>query len=145
MDVLSSIKLVEVPQLVKALAPEEQDVLMKYLYAGMAAPEHNNSGVLLAWHEKVLKSFAQWTRGMAISGTRRRNTSTTEDRLFSFTLEILGTTQQEWAEGKKQKSKDQGWTIDQGRKKYGKIVLLKKFLSLWNLTRLLSPFFCCCC
>ncbi|KAF9380604.1 hypothetical protein CPB97_008245 [Podila verticillata] len=59
MDVLSSIKLVEVPQLVKALAPEEQDVLMKYLYAGMAAPEQNNSGVLLAWHEKLTEVAGQ--------------------------------------------------------------------------------------
>ena len=53
MEVLSSIKVADVPQLVKSLSPEEQDVLMKYLYAGMAAPEQNNSGHLLAWHEKV--------------------------------------------------------------------------------------------
>jgi len=53
MEVLNSIKVAEVPQLVKSLGPQEQDVLMKYLYAGMAAPEQNNSGVLLAWHEKV--------------------------------------------------------------------------------------------
>ncbi|KAF9386343.1 hypothetical protein BGX21_000829 [Mortierella sp. AD011] len=53
MEVLNSIKVAEVAQLVKNLTPEEQDVLMKYLYAGMAAPEQNNSGVLLAWHEKV--------------------------------------------------------------------------------------------
>lgn len=53
MEVLNSIKVADVPQLVKSLSPEEQDVLMKYLYAGMAAPEQNNSGHLLAWHEKV--------------------------------------------------------------------------------------------
>ncbi|KAF9581200.1 plasma membrane localization protein, partial [Lunasporangiospora selenospora] len=52
MEVLSSIKLVEVGQTVKGLSLDEQDVLMKYLYAGMAAPEQFNTGVLLAWHEK---------------------------------------------------------------------------------------------
>ncbi|KAG0083676.1 hypothetical protein BGZ92_010563 [Podila epicladia] len=59
MDVLSSIKLIEAPQMVKALTPEEQDVLMKYLYAGMAAPEQNNSGTLLVWHEKLTEVAGQ--------------------------------------------------------------------------------------
>ncbi|KAF9932642.1 hypothetical protein FBU30_007639 [Linnemannia zychae] len=59
MDVLNSIKIVDVPQLVKNLLPEEQDVLMKYLYAGMAAPEQNNSGHLLAWHEKLTEVAGQ--------------------------------------------------------------------------------------
>ncbi|GJJ73431.1 actin related protein 2/3 complex, subunit 5 [Entomortierella parvispora] len=59
MEVLNSIKVAEVPQLVKTLGPQEQDVLMKYLYAGMAAPEQNNSGVLLAWHEKLTEVAGQ--------------------------------------------------------------------------------------
>ncbi|KAG0005506.1 hypothetical protein BGZ79_004260 [Entomortierella chlamydospora] len=59
MEVLNSIKVAEVAQLVKNLTPEEQDVLMKYLYAGMAAPEQNNSGVLLAWHEKLTEVAGQ--------------------------------------------------------------------------------------
>ncbi|KAG0306569.1 hypothetical protein BGZ98_002132 [Dissophora globulifera] len=59
MEVLNSIKVAEVAQLVKNLNPEEQDVLMKYLYAGMAAPEQNNSGVLLAWHEKLTEVAGQ--------------------------------------------------------------------------------------
>ncbi|KAF9910424.1 hypothetical protein BX616_010872 [Lobosporangium transversale] len=46
-------------QLVKNLSSEEQDVLMKYLYAGMAAPEQNNSGVLLTWHEKLTEVAGQ--------------------------------------------------------------------------------------
>ncbi|KAG0327619.1 hypothetical protein BG004_002737 [Podila humilis] len=58
MEVLNSIK-AEVPQLVKGLTPEEQDVLMKYLYAGMAVPEQNNSGVLLGWHEKLTEVAGQ--------------------------------------------------------------------------------------
>ncbi|KAG0232870.1 hypothetical protein BGW41_001694 [Actinomortierella wolfii] len=52
MDVLNSTKLSDVPQLVKELVPADQDVLMKYLYKGMASPEQYNSGVLLAWFEK---------------------------------------------------------------------------------------------
>jgi actin related protein 2/3 complex subunit 5 len=58
MEVLNSARVAaEFPQLIKSLSPEEQDVLMKYLYAGMAAPEQNNSGHLLAWHEKVHPHF----------------------------------------------------------------------------------------
>lgn len=59
MEVLNSIKIADAGHLVKNLNPEEQDVLMKYLYAGMAFPEQNNSGILLAWHEKVLLSIAK--------------------------------------------------------------------------------------
>lgn len=96
MDVLSSIKLVEAPQMVKTLTPEEQDVLMKYLYAGMAAPEQNNSGTLLVWHEKVRRSRRKknaneerFGRRKRIRGkatkreTRRRITIMNKDRFFS--------------------------------------------------------------
>lgn len=53
MEVLNSIKVADVAPLVKNLSTEEHDVLMKYLYAGMALPEKYNAGVLLTWHEKV--------------------------------------------------------------------------------------------
>lgn len=43
----------DIPQVVKSLSTEQQDVLMKYLYAGMGKPEQFNSSVLLTWHEKV--------------------------------------------------------------------------------------------
>ncbi|KAF9124500.1 hypothetical protein BGW39_008177 [Mortierella sp. 14UC] len=60
MEVLASARVAaEFPQLIKSLSPEEQDVLMKYLYAGMAAPEQNNSGHLLAWHEKLTEIAGQ--------------------------------------------------------------------------------------
>ncbi|KAF9940080.1 hypothetical protein BGZ65_008379 [Modicella reniformis] len=59
MEVLNSTKTADVAQLVKNLPSEEQDVLMKYLYAGMAAPEQNSSGVLLAWHEKLTEVAGQ--------------------------------------------------------------------------------------
>ncbi|ORX97978.1 ARP2/3 complex 16 kDa subunit (p16-Arc) [Basidiobolus meristosporus CBS 931.73] len=54
MEVLSSTKLSDIPNVVKSLAPEELDVLMKYLYRGMASPEQYNCSVILSWHEKVI-------------------------------------------------------------------------------------------
>jgi actin related protein 2/3 complex subunit 5 len=45
----------DIPQVIKSLSTEQQDVLMKYLYAGMGKPEQFNSSVLLTWHEKVKK------------------------------------------------------------------------------------------
>ncbi|KAI8362572.1 arp2/3 complex subunit [Mortierella sp. GBAus27b] len=59
MEVLNSIKAADVAQLVKNLSSEEQDVLMKYLYAGMAVPEQYNPGVLLTWHEKLTEVAGQ--------------------------------------------------------------------------------------
>jgi actin related protein 2/3 complex subunit 5 len=53
MEAVISVKVVDMAQVAKGLSPEEQDVLMKYLYAGMAAPEQYNSGHLLSFHEKV--------------------------------------------------------------------------------------------
>lgn len=144
MDVLSSIKLVEVPQLVKALAPEEQDVLMKYLYAGMAAPEQNNSGVLLAWHEKVNEEFCpvdqrsgyKWNSEAQYEYDRR---STSFFHIRDPWHEATGG----WR-GKKIIIKRPWMDQRLRKKKYDKTAMLK-FLSLWNLTRLLSLFFCCCC
>ncbi|CAG8659689.1 1012_t:CDS:2, partial [Acaulospora colombiana] len=57
MEVLNSIKAADVPSLVKNLSTEQQDVLMKYIYRGMASPELYNSAVLLNWHEKSVRSF----------------------------------------------------------------------------------------
>ncbi|KAK9727437.1 arp2/3 complex subunit [Basidiobolus ranarum] len=54
MEVLSSTKLSDIPTVVKSLNPEELDVLMKYLYRGMASPELYNCSVILSWHEKVI-------------------------------------------------------------------------------------------
>ncbi|CAI2169907.1 12478_t:CDS:2 [Funneliformis geosporum] len=54
MEVLSSIKATDIPSLVKLLSREQQDILMKYIYRGMSSPDkHNNSTVLLNWHEKL--------------------------------------------------------------------------------------------
>jgi actin related protein 2/3 complex subunit 5 len=54
MDVLSSVKSTEIPALVKTLNENQLDLLMKYVFKGMAAPEKFNSSTLLQWHEKVL-------------------------------------------------------------------------------------------
>jgi hypothetical protein len=98
MDVLSSIKLIEAPRMVKALTPEEQDVLMKYLYAGMAAPEQNNSGALLVWHEKVrgrknankeLLADEMGQRKTTTQRTWRRNMITNKDQLFLVTDQMV--------------------------------------------------------
>ncbi len=53
MDVLNSIKATDIPSLLKLLSTEQQDILMKYIYRGMALPKLYNSAVLLNWHEKV--------------------------------------------------------------------------------------------
>ncbi|KAG0284538.1 hypothetical protein BGZ96_011106 [Linnemannia gamsii] len=59
MDAAYQVKVTDMTQVAKSLSPEEQDVLMKYLYAGMAAPEHYSSGHLLYWHEKLTEVAGQ--------------------------------------------------------------------------------------
>jgi len=51
MEVLNSTK--ATADFVKSLATEQQDILMKYIYRGMASPDLYNSAVLLNWHERV--------------------------------------------------------------------------------------------
>jgi len=56
MEVLNSTK--ATTDFVKSLTIEQQDVLMKYIYRGMASPDLYNSAGLLNWHEKVsISSF----------------------------------------------------------------------------------------
>ncbi|TCD62793.1 hypothetical protein EIP91_006411, partial [Steccherinum ochraceum] len=57
-SILNSGKGTEVPGILKALSPEAQDTLMKYLYKGMSLPGWGDvsGSILLAWHEK--KSLA---------------------------------------------------------------------------------------
>jgi actin related protein 2/3 complex subunit 5 len=52
-EVLNLFRAADIGQVVKSLSNEQQDVLMKYLYAGMGKPELYNSSGLLTWHEKV--------------------------------------------------------------------------------------------
>lgn len=54
LTIMNSTKSTDIPNVLKALSPEEQDTLMKYLYKGMATSGSDVSGnVLLDWHEKV--------------------------------------------------------------------------------------------
>ncbi|GBB94023.1 hypothetical protein RclHR1_22770002 [Rhizophagus clarus] len=54
MDVLNSTK--ATVDLTKSLSTEQQDILMKYIYRGMASPDLYNSAVLLNWHEKLTEA-----------------------------------------------------------------------------------------
>ncbi|CEP13005.1 hypothetical protein [Parasitella parasitica] len=52
-EVLNRFRATDIPQVIKSLSFEQQDTLMKYLYAGMSRPEQFNPSVLLTWHEKL--------------------------------------------------------------------------------------------
>eukprot|EP00035_Acanthoeca_spectabilis_P020192 m.431588 g.431588 ORF g.431588 m.431588 type:complete len:154 (+) comp17323_c0_seq1:284-745(+) len=54
MDVLNGIKNAEIKSTVATLSPEEKDVLMKYVYRGMAAAEDGLSASLLLWHGAIV-------------------------------------------------------------------------------------------
>ncbi|THH28723.1 hypothetical protein EUX98_g5461 [Antrodiella citrinella] len=55
-SILNSTKSTEIPAIVRALSPDAQDNLMKYLYKGMALPGWGDvsGSILLTWHEKQL-------------------------------------------------------------------------------------------
>ncbi|KAH9921651.1 arp2/3 complex subunit [Fomitopsis serialis] len=57
-SILNSTKSTEIPNIVRALSPDAQDVLMKYLYKGMAMPGWGDvsGSVLLGWHEKLTEA-----------------------------------------------------------------------------------------
>ncbi|KAG0165532.1 hypothetical protein DFQ28_008579 [Apophysomyces sp. BC1034] len=52
-EVLNQFRILDIPAIVQSLSIDQQDILMKYLYAGMAKPELYNASVLLTWHEKL--------------------------------------------------------------------------------------------
>jgi len=53
MRVLTAFRGADVEPAVKALTPEQTDLLMKYVYRGFEVPSEGSSGHLLAWHEKL--------------------------------------------------------------------------------------------
>ncbi|TEB33692.1 actin-related protein ARPC5 [Coprinellus micaceus] len=55
LSILNSTKSTEITPAIKALTPDAQDTLMKYLYKGMALPGWGDisGSVLLGWHEKL--------------------------------------------------------------------------------------------
>ncbi|KAI9296523.1 ARP2/3 complex 16 kDa subunit (p16-Arc) [Neoconidiobolus thromboides FSU 785] len=56
MDVLSSFKSNQLPDVIGSLSPDHLDVLMKYVYRAMAYPAQFNSSVALTWHEKLVEA-----------------------------------------------------------------------------------------
>ena len=50
---LTAAKAADIGNVVRSLDADTLDVLMKYLYAGMASPEKYNAANLLSWHEEV--------------------------------------------------------------------------------------------
>ncbi|KAK7203284.1 actin-related protein 2/3 complex subunit 5 [Myxozyma melibiosi] len=60
LEILSTVKSTDISKIVEKLSSEDRDTLIKYLYKGMGVPEsHGISGVLLAWHEKVIEVSGQ--------------------------------------------------------------------------------------
>ena len=55
MEALLSVRSNDMSNIVKSLSSEDLDVLMKYVYKGMAFPEVFNAATLLSWHEKTLE------------------------------------------------------------------------------------------
>ncbi|KAI8619673.1 actin-related protein 2/3 complex subunit 5 [Chytriomyces sp. MP71] len=53
MEALAGPRPADIPAVVKQLPHFQLDILMKFVYRGMAFPELYNSSVLLTWHEKV--------------------------------------------------------------------------------------------
>jgi actin related protein 2/3 complex subunit 5 len=56
MSVLSAIKSTDIATALKSLNVDQMDVLMKYVYKGMAGPETYNPAILLQWHEKLVET-----------------------------------------------------------------------------------------
>jgi len=54
---MCAVKTLEIPTIVKQLSSDELDILIKFVYVGMAQPEIYNSSVLITWHEKVYTYF----------------------------------------------------------------------------------------
>lgn len=52
---LGTVKSTEIGGILKSLADEELDALMRAVYKGLAAPADNNCAVLLSWHEKIVE------------------------------------------------------------------------------------------
>lgn len=55
LSVLGTVKLAEIPGILKSLQDQELDALMRAIYKGLANPVENNCAVLLSWHEKVVE------------------------------------------------------------------------------------------
>ncbi|RKO95871.1 hypothetical protein CXG81DRAFT_7785, partial [Caulochytrium protostelioides] len=55
LEALMAVRQADMGAIVAKLPQEQVDVLMKYIYRGMASPEVYNAATLLAWHEKTVE------------------------------------------------------------------------------------------
>ncbi|KAL2919971.1 arp2/3 complex subunit [Polyrhizophydium stewartii] len=53
MEALAATRPADIAGVVAELRPGQLDVLLKYVYGGMARPDLFNSALLLSWHEKA--------------------------------------------------------------------------------------------
>ena len=53
MRVLTAFRTADMEAAVRALSPDQCDLLMKYVYRGFEVPCEGSSGQLLAWHERL--------------------------------------------------------------------------------------------
>ncbi|ORX60837.1 Arp2/3 complex 16 kDa subunit ARPC5 [Piromyces finnis] len=53
-EAMSAVKSLEIPTIVNQLNSNELDILIKFVYVGMAQPEIYNSSILITWHEKIV-------------------------------------------------------------------------------------------
>jgi len=53
-EAMCAVKTLEIPTIVKQLSSDELDILIKFVYVGMAQPEIYNSSILITWHEKII-------------------------------------------------------------------------------------------
>lgn len=61
LEVLNSTRSTDIPKTIAALDLDQHDLLMAYIYKGLAHPENGASAVLLQWHEKVRQLNVQPT------------------------------------------------------------------------------------
>lgn len=57
LEVLVQVRQADMSNIIKSLNPDEQIVLIKYLYKGMSKPEgQKNGGILLSWFDKLTQT-----------------------------------------------------------------------------------------
>ncbi|KAJ2501708.1 arp2/3 complex subunit [Coemansia sp. RSA 1972] len=55
-EILMATRAQDIGSVVGDLSDDDRDVLLKYIYHGLAHPAEFNCGVLLSWHERVVES-----------------------------------------------------------------------------------------
>ncbi|KAJ1944391.1 actin-related protein ARPC5 [Linderina pennispora] len=55
-EVLTATRAQDIASVVGSLSDDAKDVLLKYIYHGLAKPAEFNCGVLLSWHERVVEA-----------------------------------------------------------------------------------------